>query len=81
MCYFKGVAANPSQHGPILLSNYIRCKIWHDITNPFPNFNGATVVVVAPTVMVVWHMQEQWWLIVVHKYIVDLHTKGWWMNI
>ena len=27
------------------ISNYIRYNVWDEITNPFPNFNGATVEV------------------------------------
>ena len=34
--------------GPLSLtwtSNYIHYKVWDEITDPFPNFNGATVEV------------------------------------
>ena len=35
------------QHGstliPAWISNHIPGKIWDEITNPSPNFNGATV--------------------------------------
>ena len=44
-----------NSHGPLLLnglilisaciSNYIRYKLWDEITNPFLNFNGRTVEV------------------------------------
>ena len=37
------------QHGltliPAWISNYIHYKVWDEITNPFLNFNGATVEV------------------------------------
>ena len=28
---------------PVWMSNYICCKMFNDITYPFPNFSGATV--------------------------------------
>ena len=28
---------------PSRISNYIRYKLWDEITYPFPNFNGAAV--------------------------------------
>ena len=28
---------------PAWLSNYIHCRVWDEITYPFPNFNGATI--------------------------------------
>ena len=30
---------------PAWISNYIRFKVWGEITYPFPHFNGATVEV------------------------------------
>ena len=30
---------------PVEISNYIHYKVWDEITNPFLNFNGATVEV------------------------------------
>ena len=30
---------------PTWISNYTHYKMWDEITNPFPNFNGATVEV------------------------------------
>ena len=37
------------QHGltliPALISNYVHCKVWGEITYPFLNFNGCTVEV------------------------------------
>ena len=30
---------------PAGISNYIHYKVWHEITYPFPNFNGATIEV------------------------------------
>ena len=28
---------------PAWISNYIHCKVWDEITYPFPNFNSATI--------------------------------------
>ena len=28
---------------PTWISNYIACKVWDEITYPFPNFNGCTI--------------------------------------
>ena len=30
---------------PVWISDYIHHKVWDEITYPFPNFNGATVVI------------------------------------
>ena len=30
---------------PAWISNYVHCKVWDEITYPFPNFNGGTVEV------------------------------------
>ena len=30
---------------PAWISNYIHCKVWGEITYPFPNFNGSTIEV------------------------------------
>ena len=45
---FEGNQKIDDQLGPLLLtciSNYIHCKVWDDITYPFPHFNGAAVEV------------------------------------
>ena len=30
---------------PAFLSNHMPSKVWDEITNPFPNFNGVTIEV------------------------------------
>ena len=41
------VEINPhgGQETSAWINNYIHYKVWNEITNPFPNFNGATVEV------------------------------------